>query len=387
MKKIRVLSAAVLASFAIAAYAVNDVIYLSDTNDFNGDDGLSALYRVEIDPAGIANLTLLPGGMVDYNHVDALAAEQDGSILWLINSGPQPSGMANNVLAKYTVANGIVETVGPMGGFSGDADQAAVSPDGILYVTSKTGNRLYTIDKSTANATLVGTVQGATTNGGDIAFDQYGALFLVNQQALYELTLPATPGDIIAEEVGPVSDRFTGLAFRAGGLGNLLGSNGNDNEISELSVVDASQVAIYPMFLNGEPFDHTYGDMTTGPLVLCTKTIGYWKNHDWNGAIVSINDQPITETDGRFGDKDYGDKPYTGILWRAKGKTYSMLYAQLIAAKLNTNNSYSMDMLNEAEAFLEGKNFDDVVSKADRAQYSALVEAVTGFNESNHCDE
>ncbi|QDF75841.1 MULTISPECIES: hypothetical protein [Shewanella] len=377
MKKSNVLLASVIASFSLSALAVNDVIYLSDT--MGPADGKSALYRVDIDSvSGHANLSLLPDGIVDFNHVDSLAAEQDGSIIWLID---------NNSLIKYEVATATVDLIGSLANFSGDSDQAAVSPDGTLYVTNKTTGGLYSINKSTAEATLVGTL--TVGNGGDIAFDQYGTLYMVNQNGLFELTLPIPPSETVGVElIGPVSDRYTGLAFRAGGLGNLLGSNGIGNAIRELSVVDASAVANgnYPMYKDDLPFDHLYGDMTTGPLVMCSKTIGYWKNHAWNGATVTINGLLIDEIIGRFGDKEEGDKPYNGSLWSAKGKTYSMLYAQLIAAKLNTNNSYTVQLLNDAEAFLFEKDFNDVVSKADRSEYSAFVQAVTAFNEDNHCD-
>ncbi len=394
MNKIRVLSAAISLCLSASAFAVDEVIYFSDT--LQVDDGKSALYRVEIDPISHqANLFPLPtgtipaDGVVEFDHVDALAAESDGSILWLINS----RGNIASQLIKYTVANALVENIGlihwPETGPLGDIDQAAVSPDGTLYVTRKNVDYLYTVNTSDAIATRVGKVEGADTTGGDIAFDQYGALYLLNQTGLYELTLPAViPSPVIAVNIGPSKSGYTGMAFRSGGFGNVLASNKETDTFDELSVIDAAEVSNYPMmYPNGTLYDHSLGgDMTTGPLVICSKTIGYWKNHSWNGAVVTINDMPYNETSGRFGSKVEGDKPYDGLLWQAKGKTYSMLYAQLIAAKLNTNNSYTIDILNQAEMFLDGKDFSGIVDKSEKSDYSALVQAVTAFNEDNHCD-
>ncbi|KFZ38442.1 hypothetical protein HR45_03115 [Shewanella mangrovi] len=397
MCNIRKLTAAMLMFSSVSAFAVDDVTYFSDTLQKN--DLISAIYRVEIDPiSSHANLIPLPtdlvpaDGIVPYDHIDALAASPDGKILWLINSRED----VVSELIKYEVDSATLMSVGviewPIADEKGDIDQATVAPDGTLYVTKKVVHHLYTIDTSNAKATLVGDVNGALTNGGDIAFDQFGSLYLLNQTSLYDLTLPGSPpAPVNAVEIGGVDEGYTGLAFRVGGVGNLIGSNKGNNSFNELSVVDGSLIVSYPMYLNGGLFEHNLGgDMTTGPLVMCSKTIGYWKNHSWLGASVTINDMSdefaITEVIGRFGTKAEGDKPYDGMLWRAKGKTYSMLYAQLIAAKLNTSNSYTVDLLNTAEAFLDGKGFDDPVSKADRAMYSKLVEAVTAFNEDNHCD-
>jgi len=130
--------------------------------------------------------------------------------------------------------------------------------------------------------------------------------------------------------------------------------------------------------------------MTTGPLVLCTKTIGYWKNHDWPGT-VTINGFSI---DQDFGSCDVAGekKPCEGILWNAKGKDFSMLYAQLIAAKLNTNNVIGIPIIDDAEKFLAVNApslpaFNDPIPKSLKGAYSGHVEALSTFNENNHCDD
>ncbi len=267
-----------------------------------------------------------------------------------------------------------------------------ISPDGILYVTSTDSHSLYTIDTSNGSATLVGalTGDGVTANGGDLAFDIDGDLYLLSQAGLYSLDL-TIPGTVTASLIGnPTPSAYTGMAFRYNGLGDLLASNLNDSFV-ELSATDASTLQTYGMYLASDPnvkykLHNIGGDMTTGPLVFCSKTIGYWKNHSWNDATVTINGVEYDEDDGRGFATEPNDKPKGGLLWQAKGKTYSMLYAQLIAAKLNTYNSSNIALLNEAEEFLNGKIFGDDVIKSEKAAYSALVQAVTAFNEDNHCD-
>jgi hypothetical protein len=122
----------------------------------------------------------------------------------------------------------------------------------------------------------------------------------------------------------------------------------------------------------------------------CTKTIGYWKNHSWEGATVSICGVPIDET--------LGDE----ILWAARGKNFSMFFAQLIAAKLNTDNSSGLPFINEAEEWLceqttiiiydaDGnaiglnwnKSFD---SKRQKRRASRFWEDLDDFNNEYPCD-
>ena len=359
----------------------NEVIYLSDTNDLNGDDGISVLYRVDIDDeTSSATLTMLPNGVVNYNHVDAIAAEPDGSIIWMIDSG----GSAPRTLAGYDVSNAAVFEVGELS--IADTDQAAMSPAGTLYITTEAPGKLYTVDTEFATVTLIGSLPAAA-NGGDLTFDADGTLYMLNTNGLYELTLPAVlPGVIAAVKIGADSSSdysdYTGMAARANGFGELIASHRSANAIRELSSSDGSVLMEYPMV----GFDHGLGDMATGLLVLCTRTIGYWKNHDWNEAFVYINGEMIDEATGRGLAVD-GEQPKNGYLWNARGNTYSMLYAQLIAAKLNTNDAGGNSAIAAAEAFLVGKAFEAVVEKSEKKTYSDLVVILTTFNESYDCDE
>jgi len=73
---------------------------------------------------------------------------------------------------------------------------------------------------------------------------------------------------------------------------------------------------------------------------LCGFTIGYYKNYDWNGAGVNICGVSIDENAGKES------------LSNATGTNFSMLFAQLIAAKLNVNDAGGLSIIDDAEAWL-----------------------------------
>ncbi len=342
---------------AQAQTAELDVFYLSDTMGTN--DTLSQLYRVVLDySSNTATLIPLPNGLIRLNHVDAIAAAMDGTKLWLFDDGP----ISTFSLAYYDIPTALFHFVGPIGGMPlvpsrDNIDQAAVSPEGVLYVTSVPYDTLLTVNTSTAFATEVGVIKKdwryiLDIFGADIAFTADGILYLWTNRAtadapagLYVLDYKNPVGGVVnATYIGETPEFFTGLAVKELGNGDLLGSTTNPgNWIVEVSRTDSSVLNYFQMIDEyGNPFDHIYGDMTTGPLVfpLCTKTIGYWKNHSWGGATVTICGLVINE---RLGKR---------ILKSARFRNFSMLFAQLIAAKLNTHNVVGIDFIDEAEAWI-----------------------------------
>jgi len=340
----------------------NDVLYLADT--MRDPDGRSALYRVNI-RNGAAELTLLPNGVLPYNHADVLCAEPNGSRLWFIDDH---GGFADTgTLGWYDVGAATVHAIGPVthgGARLTQINQAAIAPDGTLFITADSTDSLYTVDKATAAATLGGpivTPDGRALNlpGSDIAFAADGALYIwingsVNgpESGLYRLALPAGgAGAVRADYIGRPAETalpFTGLALRVNGLGDLVGAVNSGINADSLAVVDKTTGqlrAMYPLLLNGQRFDHTYGDMTIGPFAqapggFCTRTIGYWKNHTWNGRTITILGVVVDECFGRQ------------ILRNATSKNMSMLFAQLIAAKLNVNDASGLETIDGAEDYL-----------------------------------
>ena len=68
--------------------------------------------------------------------------------------------------------------------------------------------------------------------------------------------------------------------------------------------------------------------------------LGYWSEHSWRGERVSVLDATVDEASGRE------------IIARARPRDYSLLFAQLIAAKLNTGDAAHVAAIADAEAWL-----------------------------------
>lgn len=130
------------------------------------------------------------------------------------------------------------------------------------------------------------------------------------------------------------------MAIRDNGKGDLVGFT-HDHRIFLIDKANGSTIDTFNMYLEGSPYIiYEYGDMTVGPLVFCTRTIGYWMNHSWDDATVTICGGPV--------DQELVDT----ILWNARGNNFSMFFAQLIAAKLNCNDYVGIAAIDDAEQWL-----------------------------------
>jgi hypothetical protein len=375
-----------------------EVLYLANMKSAN--DGTDLL-SVNLDHnTMLANLTLVTTIPLDSSA--AIAAPADGSKVYCIDwTGYE----ANSMMGYYEVATDswyYLSNVTKSGTTATlrDIIQAAFSPtDGLLYVVSRwsghgsaNDNSVYTVDTGTGIATKVGKlyVNGTDTpiilSGADIAFTADGTLYIWNNnpsfRGLWELNLPAVSGRVYADNVGsgPAGNPFfTGLAVRANGYGDLVGSTSGTRPsyIFVISKSDASSEGQFAMYKGGNYYNW-YGDMTVGPLVLCTKTIGYWKNHDWDGQVVQI-----------CGDSYIGENVGKEILRNARGRDFSMFFAQLIAAKLNTNNATGIAVIDDAEAWLCSQSVewdDEFESKSQKRVAAGYWEALDEFNNQFHCE-
>lgn len=386
---------AVLMVWALAAQAqVGEVLYLADSAQTN--DNTSHIYRVDLSE-GQANLTLVvtlgPGaageGDPGWNNVDVLAATPDGQYLYFIdNSASLPD---TNRLGRYDVANDSVEVLADplVSGDDFNTDQGTIAPDGTFFITRNENESLYYVDLGeTPPTVLIGPIVDVDTNstinvqGGDIAFGADGTLYIVTNTptAVYALTVPESTGTVYAEKLGsPGNVPFSGLAVRANGLGDLVGSEPQREQITVLDKTNGSAVESFPTYLGGSRFYLNNGDMTVGPLMLCTRTIGYWKNHSWDNATVTICGVPVDETLGKE------------ILWGARGNNFSMLFAQMIAAKLNCNTcgvTSEQWLCAQPDITTNGtlnwnKTFDSKQQKREAAGY---WEALDEFNNQYECE-
>lgn len=375
-----------------------EVIYYTDTIGFG--DGISRLFRVSIDEVGgMANLTLLPNGELPYDHVDVLAATPDGDRLYFVDAGA--SQLLPGTLGYYDVATGMVQEIGmilvgstPLNGL----DQASISPANELYVTNTINDSLYMVDKTTAAAVWVGQVANAATgvavniSGGDIAFAEDGTLYMWANSSrtgaprgLYTLDLVPVGGQVLATYMGEGStmDFFNGLAVRANGLGDLVGSS-SDGHLHLHSKTTGNDVTdALDMYLDGMPFDAEGGDLTTGKIGLCTLTFKYWLNNSWDGQAVTVLGVVVDETTGKE------------IMNSMRGGDYSLILSEMIVAKLNVNNSTGIAAIDNAEAWLatmglvtpEGTlDYTKVVSGEDNIMmYRTLFRAMRTFNTSHVC--
>lgn len=290
----------------------SEQLYLTNTTD-NPDqdpgddpygspsDDTTKLYRADI-KNGNAELTELidltgrdfdGDGAGDYNHVVSIAASPDGQTIYLIDK-------FSNRLGEYDVASDTFNDRGEItGGPTSNSLQAAVSPAGELYFTAWGESDLYVIDDPSSSKSVDQTIQLTDQNGdpievggSDIAFLSNGTLYLFDGNVndgtpdLYKIPDPSTGN---AELVSELSDAtLPGLAVRAAGDGNLIGNDSTNNELYELDPSDGSEVATYPMKLDGDDFDQQFGDMTVGSL--CPEhcvALAWWLPRDVGNEVQS----------------------------------------------------------------------------------------------------
>jgi hypothetical protein len=387
----------------VQAQSEGEVLYLSDTGTVS--DNQTTLFHVFLNPVtGYAELTPLPDvgygpGAIPFNYVIAFACTPDGTKIYCIES--YSNSPFYHHLGVYDVASPTFQDLGPISGMDFHTAQAAFSREGILYIGNSDLDELWIVDTDPASLTYlqairVGPIVNQATDvspnvaGADIVFGADGTLYLRTNSGppeapsgTYALAVPESPGTVWATYIGWCEGNFTGLAIRANGYGDLIGSITDPTDsILVIDKATADTIASFPMYLSGSPYSiYQFGDMSTGPLELCNKTIGYWKNHSWNNRGVTICGVLVQEEEGK------------GILWGARGNNYSKLFAQLIAAKLNTNNSTGIPEIEAAENYICTKWPDgwqdhvyDHISKSDKKIVSALWEALDSFNNQFPCE-
>lgn len=180
-------------------------------------------------------------------------------------------------------------------------------------------------------------------------------------------------------------------------FGDLLNASGDactatfgEPGYFELMVGSATGIARVELTAEGQDPKVGFDSIT---LVDCTRTIGFWKNHTWDGMAIEYGDETIDELTGRSNPVD--EKPGNGILWNAKGKNYSMLFAQWIAAKLNCDGgNCGINLLDRAEFFLHNEGVTttnymtmEFADKRAKRDASLLSMALDNFNNGFSCYE
>ncbi|MCK5378922.1 MAG: hypothetical protein KAJ78_05925, partial [Acidobacteria bacterium] len=364
-----------------AGWAAED-LFLSDSRPHKGS---TDVYRVTLDEtSGHGDLTLI--AQVPLAESYAMACNPEGDRCYLI-------GKHTAFLGYLDMGNNSWTYVAPVLDGNGDIVPeivlAAFSPDGEFFVASQLDDKIYVVDTATGMATEVGYAEENGTIidivGADMAFKADGHFCLwtnwAGKQAMYTLTLPSTyPGVVVAtKDFDQPNTSVTGLAFRHNGYGGPIGS---DTTRDEFLTMDGN----FPMYLGGSPFTYWWGDMANGSMTVdvCTFTIGYYKNHSWDGATVDVCGVTVDEELGME------------ILSNAKAKNFSMLFAQYIAARLNVGDVGGYTVIDDAEAWLcqqenavdGGELFWDATfyDKTQKAEANSFMGPLDEFNNSNHCD-
>jgi hypothetical protein len=382
----------------------SEVLYVSDTG--MAYDGTTTLFKVYLNTvSGYAELTPLPDvgygpGVIPFDQVVAFACTPDGKKIYCIESQSPLYSDFYHHLGVYDLELSTFSDLGTLWGIDFATEQAAFSPDGVLYIGNSLDDELLVVDTDPTSLSYLevspigpiikpDTSTALDVGGADMVFAADGTFYLMINidkmgapRGLYELSLPQIPGIVWAEYKGQCPGNFTGLAIRANGYGDLVGSVTDTDSILVINREDGSQIAGYPMYLDGSPYSYEFGDMSVGSQGLCTKTIGYWKNHSWDGAGITLCGVLIQKEEDK--DKD--------ILWNCRGNNYSMLFAQLIAAKLNTNNSTGIPEIEEAENYICAlwssdwqSHVHDPIPKSEKKTVTALWNALDRFNNSFQC--
>lgn len=410
-------------SMIVAEVTGAEELYLSE----NLEDGTTTpfpdgtiLYSVEL-TGGVAELhelAVLQGDcainevincdvMFDRAHI---GATPDGATVYLLNRDHEGGG---NPLATYDVATGDITYEGVVTGLPETGNVlVAFSPGGDFFVASESSDMLYQIDLTTMS--VIGSGWPVVHAGGpldlrgaDIAFNAEGTLYLwtnkddVDGPGLYTVEIVA--GDAVATEVQLFDFFVTGLAIRGGGTGNLVGSDngtkGGSDEILEFTQGGAL-VTTYPYMLGGVPFNHSFGDMTTGFLgdddEGCTYTQGYWKNHE--EAWPLDPDMPFFSAT-----QDGGALSWMDVMGLSPGKDGKdpnvslneadiILAHQWIAAALNVANGASIpsdvnDVWNDAYDYFNGTYAGSPTDEELKGWAEVLDEYNNGYVGPGHCDD
>ncbi|MFB6205946.1 MAG: hypothetical protein ABEJ05_05400 [Haloglomus sp.] len=247
-----------------ASSHITETIYLSHSVD---SENVTKLFSVDLDStAGEAVLTEVTSIGGDFQNVDAIAATPDGGTVMFIDRNTAHLG-------EYDVSADSFTDRGAITGLPTITVLAAYGLDENLYAASNTTNKLYTVDYSVSPpvANEVGTITGATVNGADIVVDSTGTMFLHtnNNDTLYTIDYQnPVNGEVAATVVGQADgSSLTGLAVRAAGTGDFVGSSRADDAIVVLDKTDGSRTATLDMTLNGNAYSYTNGDMATGTII------------------------------------------------------------------------------------------------------------------------
>lgn len=167
---------------------------------------------------------------------------------------------------------------------------AAFAPNGKLLVGSATQNVIYSIDMTDNSVSVFDAY--APINGGDIAFDSTGMLYLASRSGngFYEVH----PDDVLADQlIGTIPSLVTGMAMTESN--QLLTSHNGNTELYLHNRDGSSNGVTYPLMLNSDPFIHHNGDLASGSVFVAG--CGYIPYCDYLTFYADNNRPGVVGTD------------------------------------------------------------------------------------------
>lgn len=243
-------------AFSAASYAqggCNDFrYYYADI----ANNGVTDIYQVTLTPAGDANLTFLVQSPEEVH----IALNESSKTLYLIRKS---DGAISTIdpLAPGPIAMSPFDAITPSipGVVTATFDQS-----NNLIIGSETLDELYIVNPTPPtpppyNATLYDSY--SPIDGGDIAFDTNGDLYLASGMDLY-MNVVALPPDIF---IGALSATHLSTGLTRTQSGDFISSYHGSNQ---LLLHNSSAVPLpptsYNLMLNGAAFTSNYGDMASG---------------------------------------------------------------------------------------------------------------------------
>jgi uncharacterized repeat protein (TIGR01451 family) len=221
-------------------------------------DSFGTLYQVEPKPSqGIAVMTEIAELPFTNTHI---AAAPSGNVVYIVESANQRR------LGMYDLNTGTVTDLGQMRLTTGEVidgtTAAAIGPDGLLYMASKTRDVIYRLNPADVNSGEdLGAVafNGGTVDfeGADIAFAADGTLYAGTRTGnkIYTVDLNTMTATLYAS-----GTEMTGMAILNNGFGDIIFSSRDTDKFVLLG--NGSATPLTAMF-NGQPFNIEWGDMSS----------------------------------------------------------------------------------------------------------------------------
>ena len=369
--------------FAAILYTGSTGTIQDNTIQNIGDLGQDA-GAIRVDGGG--SIAILDNTISEFNKSgimvgDVLSVQIEGNIISTTNYNLAPNGIQVGYVMDPTATTGTVNNNQVSGchwsGYNLEEYELTWTGSGILVIAPNStleisGNEVQScdvgLDIEAGTETLITTlITNNNVHDNSYGFVLWNANPIINCNNIYQNTLAGvyrtSEGDL--EGILDATQNWWGHATgpfhpsNSGGIGDAVSDN-----------VDYSNWAYIPDFCDCE-----------------AKTIGYWKNHPEyvEGILIELDYSIEVGTT-----KIVNEAIATDIFTKPHSKTYSMLAAQLLAAKLNVAqlsqfipgyNSGCVDAaIVEADDILEVYGYTETVAKVDKAKVNDVKDVLDDFN-------